>query len=327
MNKLRIVLKRRLVCISLVFIFFHVSAQQIPLITQYRDAISILNPGAIGADFFSDGYKGSVGLIQRKQWAELPNAPSTQILRGDYYAADRYGVTLMAGGHLINDQTGPTGLTGVYGKISGIVTSDAAYNGLSMGLSIGAVQYRLRAADLKLRDPDDIRAQEDRSKTHPDLALGVFYYQRLSGNLDDDYIYAGLSMPQALAFDVTFTDQDNRQFSTQRVRHYFANAGWYHFFGDESFIEPSVWLKYVPNTPFNADFNLRYRMRNTLWLGLGASVGGNIHAEFGVQLGKNLGFSNNVRIGYGFDYSGQKFGVYTGSTHEISLCYAFGSIK
>lgn len=299
-----------------------IHAQQIPLFTQYREMQGILNPAAIPHGFLTNQNKGAIGISNRRQWLDMPNPPTTQILRGEYFAADRTGVALLAGGYLMNDQTGPTGFTGLYGRIAGVITSDAEIGGLSFGLALGGVQYRLKTSLLKLKDPDDIRATEDRTKMYPDLSIGAFWYQKVGEFSSDDYVYAGLSVPQMMGLDLSIVDV-SKTLQYKRVQHYYASAGWYHYFSDGTFIEPSVWVKYVKNTPVNVDINLRYQAANTFWVGAGSSVSGNIHAELGVILGKNIGFDSNFRVGYGFDYSTQSYGSFTGTTHEINISYAF----
>jgi type IX secretion system PorP/SprF family membrane protein len=292
-------------------------AQQIPLFTQYREAHGVINPASINQDFFTNHHTKSFGASYRQQWAELKNPPTTQILRGEYFAANQQGVALLTGGYLMNDQTGPTGFTGLYGRIGGVITSDADYSGLSIALSAGAVQYRVKTTDLKLHDPNDIQAQQDRMQIYPDVGMGVFYYQKLSGNFDDDYIYGGLSIPQVLGLDLNFPN-GNGTFSTKRIQHYYANVGWYHIMG-ESMFEPSAWIRYVPGVPLSVDLNARYQMGANFWLGAGTSLSGNIHLETGIKLGSESAF----KVGYGFDYSTQAFGAYVGGSHEINLSVSF----
>lgn len=302
---------------SLSFVIFSY-AQQIPLFTQYREAHGIINPASINQDFFTNHNTKSFGLSFRQQWVELKNPPTTQILRGEYFAADHQGVALLTGGYLMNDQTGPTGFTGLYGRIGGVITSDADYSGLSIALSAGAVQYRVKTSELKLRDPNDIQATQDRMQIYPDVGMGIFYYQKLGGAFDDDYLYGGLSVPQVLGLDLNFPN-GNGTFSTKRIQHYYANVGWYHFMGESSMFEPSAWIRYVPGVPLSIDINARYQMGANFWLGVGTSLSGNIHLETGIKLGTESAF----KIGYGFDYSTQAYGAYVGGTHEINLSVSF----
>ena len=306
------------------FVLASVQAQQMPLFTQYREMQGVINPAAINYAFFTDQHKGSVGVSIRRQWLDMTGPPTTQILRGEYFAADRTGVAMLAGGYLMNDQTGPTGFTGLYGRIAGVITSDAEYSGLSIGLAAGGVQYRVKTSELKLRDPDDIQANQDRTQFYPDLSIGAFWYQRLDGTADEDYIYAGASIPQIMGLDLSVpTGISTQEVRLQRVRHYYAQAGWYHFFGEGSFVEPSVWLRYVPNVPLSIDMNVRYQAANNFWIGAGGSIQGMIHAEAGFILGKNMGYDTNIKFGYGFDYSTKSYGPFVGTTHEINLSFAF----
>ncbi|MBL7816852.1 MAG: PorP/SprF family type IX secretion system membrane protein [Saprospiraceae bacterium] len=299
-------------------------AQQMPLFTQYREMQGAINPASINYGFFTDRHNGSVGISFRRQWLDMQGPPTTQILRGEYFWSNYTGVTILAGGYLMNDQTGPTGFTGLYGRIAGVVTSDAEYSGLSLGLAAGGVQYRVKTSEIKVRDLDDIRATQDRTQLYPDLSIGAFWYQRLDGLADEDYVYAGVSVPQIMGLDLSVpTGVNNQEVRLQRVQHYYAQAGWYHFFGEGSFVEPSVWLRYVPNTPLSIDMNVRYQAGNNFWVGAGGSIRGMIHAEAGFILGKNLGYDTNIKFGYGFDYSTQTYGPFVGTTHEVNLSFAF----
>jgi hypothetical protein len=96
----------------------------------------------------------------------------------------------------------------------------------------------------------------------------------------------------------------------------------YLFFDNNSFIEPSVWVKYVPNAPVNVDVNLRYQLPGSLWVGTGGSTAGMLHLEAGVLLGENLGLNNSIRIGYAYDYSFRTFGPFVGGGHEINVSYS-----
>ncbi len=298
------------------------TAQQLSLFTQYRENTTLINPAAVESDFLAYGQNISFGASYRAQWVGLDNAPTTQTVRGTYLAAGMSGVALQAGGHIINDQTGPTGFTGFYGRIAGVLTDDPEYGGFSVGLSAGFVQYRIRASDLDLRDEGDVIGSVDQSQMNPDVGVGVFFYKAIGGRFVDNYIYGGVSVPQVLGLDLTFKDDQN-DFTTQRVRHFYGLLGFYKFFDNGSFLEPSVWVKYVQNAPTNVDVNLRYQLPVALWIGAGGSTAGTVHLETGFVLGENVGFDNFVRLGYGYDYSFSSFGPSAGSTHELNVAFSF----
>lgn len=307
------------ICISL-------SAQQLPLFTQYGEQIGILNPAALSNDFLIYQHNVSFGASFRQQWVGLEAAPKTQTIRGDYIFADGNSLGLIMGGHLINDQTGPTGFTGAYGRIAGIFSDDPYDSGISAGFSFGMVQYRVNVSEIKFLELNDVLITEDQTRLYPDVGFGVYAYKRLSGGgwLDDSQVYGGISVPQLFGLDLEFKDE-NDQFYTKRVQHIYGNLGLIKYFDDEQFIQPSVWIKYVPNAPVNVDFNLRYQMAPNFWLGGGASSAANVHLETGLILSEQVGAGNHFKIAYGFDYSFRTFGPSVGTTHEINLYYTFGN--
>ncbi len=300
----------------------YLQAQQLSLFTQYRENATLINPAAVESDFLAYGQNLTFGASIRNQWVGVTGGPKTQTLRGSFISTQWTGVTLQGGGHIINDVTGPTGFTGLYGRIGGVVTGDAEYGGLSIALSGGVVQYRVDADKVKLREDGDVIGVQDESQIFPDLGFGVYYYQMLGGAMDGDYIYGGISVPQILGLDLSFQDE-NGDFVVQRLRHFYGQFGLYKFFRDDSFIEPSLWIKYVANAPVNVDLNLRYQLPSSLWIGTGVSTAKNFHIDAGFVLGDNVGFDNLIRVGYGFDYSFSAFGPFAGSTHELNVTFSF----
>ena len=308
---------------SLVLVSKTLTAQQLSLFTQYRENIGIINPAAVENDYLAFGNNISFGASYRTQWLGISGNPRTQTLRGTFLADQMSGVAIMAGGQLINDQTGPTGFTGFYGRIAGILTDDPAYGGLSIGLSAGAIQYRVNASKIILREPNDILGTQNQAQIFPDVGFGLFMYKAVGGRYgSDNYLYGGVSVPQVFGLDLTFQN-DQGDFFTKRIQHFYGQLGFLKFFGNDSFLEPSLWVKYVPNAPANIDLNLRYQMPAALWIGAGGSTAGTVHLETGLNLGENLGLDSNVRLGYGFDYSFSSFGPFVGNTHEVNIAISF----
>lgn len=240
-------------------------------------------------------------------------------------STDYSPVNLILGGHIINDQTGPTGFTGVYGRIAGLLSDEPYDYGFVLGFSAGAVQYRVKASELILRDPGDIVTAENQQSIRPDIGAGIFAYKRLFGRAwDEDVIYAGVSVPQSLGMEVEFEDVDD-SFFMDRVPHFYGLVGMIKNTGKTSFIEPSAWIKYTEGAPVHVDANLRYQVSYHFWVGAGYSSANTIHLETGVLLGDDRGYGGNFRIGYGFDHAFTSFGPFVGTTHEINLAYSIGN--
>ena len=292
-------------------------AQQLPLFSQYRENYIAINPAMVSTEYLMYGQTLSFGASYRTQWRGFEGAPETQLIRGEYLY-DNGGFGLLTGGYLINDQTGPIGLTGAYGRIGGIFTDDPDFGGIAIGLTLGAVQYRVNTRELRLRDANDIIAMDSKTQIHPDVGVGIYYYRRI---FYEDYVYAGVSIPQALGFDLEFQDEGGN-FGVQRTRHFYAQAGMFHVLDGESYLELSSWAKFVESAPVNVNVNFRYQTDAIIWVGVGGSTAGTAHIEAGVQLGDNAGFDNTVRIGYGFDYTFSSFGPTVGTTHEVNVSYS-----
>jgi type IX secretion system PorP/SprF family membrane protein len=294
------------------------TAQQLSLFTQYRENATLINPAAMETDFLSYGYNLSFGASYRKQWAGISGSPETQSVRASYVNKNSSGVSLLAGGYVLNDQTGPTGFTGVYGRIGAVIGGDPEYSGLSLAITGGYVSYAVRASEIRLRDEGDIIGMVDQTQSHPDVGFGIYYYAM---DRADNMFYAGVSVPQILGFDLTYQDGAG-EYSVQRVQHVYAMTGYHFLFDNDGILELSAWGKYVENAPFNADFNLRYQTPSAFYLGAGMSTAGNAHLEAGLVLGDNVGLDNIVRIGYGLDYSFSSFGPSVGNTHELQVSFS-----
>ncbi|MFT4759788.1 MAG: type IX secretion system PorP/SprF family membrane protein [Paraglaciecola sp.] len=301
----------------LLLVFLNVNAQQLPLFTQYREYQTILNPAAIGSSYFAHDQNLTFGASYRNQWTGLKNGPTTAILRGEYLY-ENTGFSLLSGGYILHDETGPTSNTGVYGRIGGVISPDPYYGGISVGLTGGIVQYRVNGEEITLREQGDILDGESQSKISPDVGFGIYAYKYVRRG---DYVYGGISVPQVLGLDLSY-QTDNGEFQTQRIQHMYAMAGYLLRFKDESFVEPTVWAKYVKGADVNIDFNFRYQMQSTFWIGIGGSTSKAVHAEAGILLGNNAGLDNTIRIGYGYDYNFSSFGPFAGPSHEINISYS-----
>jgi len=299
-------------------------AQQLPYYTQYRELSGILNPAAISSNYMIFEQNGSVGASYRVQWADLAEAPRTFILHGDYLV-DAGGVNPLLGGYIMSDQTGPIATTGVYAKVGGVLSSKPERGGISLALTAGAVQFRVNSDKVRLRDDDDLIAQQNLTSLYPDVGIGFFAYQRLKGKkVKGDYIYGGVSVPQVIGPTLSLVDDNGAEFSVKRNQHIYGNLGFIHNLWNDSFLEPSVWVKYVPNAPINIDANLRYFFAEGLWAGAGGSSAQTAHVEFGFMIGDNIGYENNLKVGYGYDYSFSSFGPSVGGSHELNVSYVFG---
>ena len=291
-------------------------AQQLSTFTQYRDLQTIINPGAIPIDYFVYNNEPTLllGGTWREQWNKsgIEGAPSTKILSVDFLPPDREGVSLFAGGHLLLDQNGIFETTGGYGKLGAVM--DLYTGKVSLGLSLGFVQNRLQ-----FRPGANPGAIEDEfSGISPEVGVGVFYkhdFQRRSG-----FFYAGLSVPQVIGFSNTLESVDSSIIINQ-VQHLYGTLGMVRYRLDDVAFEPSIWIKYVPNTPLTVDINVRFQLADQFSIMGGYSIGSE-----SIQLSFNLLLKWDnalLKFGLGFSPSFANYGATFGNTFEPLIQYIY----
>jgi type IX secretion system PorP/SprF family membrane protein len=299
----------------LIAVFCPVKAQQLPIFTQYREYASFINPAAISSDFFTLQHRFSASASYRLQWEALEGSPQTQLLQANTLIEGGQSNALLLGGTLLHDQTGPISALGAYGRVGGLIAGNVEDGGVSLGLSLGVLQYRLDVSKIRLRDNNDVLPFENQSKIIPDIGAGVFVYRKID---NDNLYYGGLSVPQLASLNWQIANK----IGYKQVPHAFANVGWYHFFEEGRFIETSSFLKYSLYAPANADLNFRYQMMSNFWIGMGANSAKKIHFETGFILGERKDADYRVKIGYGFDYSFSPYAGYLGAAHEFNISFS-----
>jgi type IX secretion system PorP/SprF family membrane protein len=312
-------MKNIIIPILFVQISLVASAQQLSTYTLYRDNWNILNPAIVSNNYLIYDYNMTATASYRHQWAGLKDAPRNQAVHFEY-VPDSYNVVF--GGHLLNDKTGYLGMTGAYGNFAYRMDFQRTVEqSLIIGLTAGLVQYRARLSQIQLSENDDVAASVDDQQLFPDFGVGAFY--RYS-----DLFYAGISVPQTLGLNTTFRG-DNGEFAIHRTQHFYGIVGSYislDVVGDgASYLEPTVWVKYVPHTPLSLDVNLRYQFSNVLWLGVGGNLAKTLHAEAGVMLGENveLFYNGQLKIGIGYDHGFNPYSQFFGSSFELNLSYSW----
>ena len=308
-------MKNLLFFIAISLIGFPLTAQQLPLQSQFNDLQGIINPAAMNTNYLYSNYTFNIGVNHRSQWTGIPNAPKTNILYVDYvYENDPF--SLISGGHIIQDQVSRIKTTGFYGKIGGLFSSDPKEHGLSLGLSGGVIQYAINTQNAQLIDEDDVLALTKTNKLYPDIGFGVAFYKRLHKN--DDLVFGGLSVPQILGLNLAFRNDENN-FDLKRTQHYYAQIGYLrNLYRETSFLELTSWIKYVKGAPVNIDVNLKYQITDLLYIGSGLNSAGMYNGNLGLELNNRIG-DNIIRLNYGFGLPFFSTSPQFGSSHEIGL--------
>lgn len=236
-----------------VFMLVSVSAQQLTFNSQYMLNSYLINPAAAGVD-----NELSIASSFRQQWAGFKDAPKTQMISGNAQINDNMGV----GAIIYNDVTGPLRNMGFQGSYSyHLKMGDKSK--LALGVSLMATQHVLDGSSFILNDEVDNTLNGAKLKSfNPDATFGMHYF-------GDNY-YVGISIPQLIENKYRFGDDISA--ANKEVRHYYMTGG-YTFKVNEYFsIQPSMLLKFVPNTPFQFDINARAFYKENLWAGLSIEI-------------------------------------------------------
>jgi type IX secretion system PorP/SprF family membrane protein len=291
---------KKYIIISLLLILGSgLSAQQIPLLSQYTLNHYSINPAATGVD----QEVLPLTFSFRKQWAGIKGSPSTQYLSGDMNIAKAMG----AGVKFYNYQAGPMRKTGVELTYSYHLDLNEE-NKLAFGLSALIYQFYLNKPDMNIEDPDDpVFAGEDKMVV-PDASFGTYIY--------GSQYYAGISVPQLFNRNVDL--KTDKVLQEKQVRHYYIFGG-YNFYLNRYFtLEPSFMFKFVEAGLWQVDVNARAEYKKMFSLGVSFRSYESIAAMLGFRY-------EEFYIGYSYDFAIGGINVATFGSHEILLSYSFAN--
>ncbi|MBN2522474.1 MAG: type IX secretion system membrane protein PorP/SprF [Bacteroidales bacterium] len=288
---------QKYITIALVlFLSIELSAQQIPLLSQYTLNHYSINPAATGV---SDGLP--LTFTYRKQWAGIKGSPSTQYLSGDMNIAKSMGV----GAKFFNYQAGPMRKTGMELTYSYHVDLNPE-NKLAFGLSGLFYQFYLDKSRLTVEDTDDdVFSGVDRMVV-ADASFGTYLY--------GEYYYVGISVPQL--FNRNIDLKTDKVLQEKQVRHYYLFGGYKFFLNRYFTLEPSLMFKFVEAGLWQVDVNARAEYKEMFSLGVSFRSSEAIIAQ--------LGFAyEEFFIGYSYDFAIGDLHTATFGSHEVLLIYTF----
>jgi len=274
--------------------------QQLPL---FHQNIEDLNPAFIPDSYHKYNLNNSIDLRYRMQWVDIKDAPRT--MSGSFTNwNDDYN--LLLGTEVINDVTGPTQFTGVYGKVGYGVMLDRDWQ-LNFALKGGVVQYRVKGDKLNFLESGDY-ANNNANKIYPDFSLGTMLYFK-------EKYYVGMAVPQVMGLNLD-VEGENGDFKVKRVQHYYGVAGARFAMYDQTWLELSSEVRYLANVPIYFNGNLSLELQEMLWVT--ASMSSSKELRMGIGFFEGIGDSM-LKAGYVFSHFFQGYGPDYGSTHELTV--------
>ena len=274
-----------------------VQAQQEPLYTQFQFNKLAINPayaGSRGATSFTSLY--------RHQWQGISDAPRTlsfnvhSALRNPKYAL---------GVQVINDRLGVTNNTGIMVDYAyRLPLGSAAKSTLSFGLEAGVNYYNVALTEAIIHDSGDPNLQANFQKWLPNMGFGMYF--------SSPRAFAGLSVPRLIQNNLV-PDGVVAPIQSKQFRHFYAMGGYVFDLGEFVKFRPSALLKYVQNTPLQAELNGSFLFIDRMW------VGGSYRTDGSVDANLEVNITHQLRIGYAYDFVVGELGNYTTGSHELLI--------
>ncbi|MFA4868382.1 MAG: type IX secretion system membrane protein PorP/SprF [Pedobacter sp.] len=301
--------------LSLLFILgliFSVKAQQDSQFTQYLFNGMHINPAYAG--YKEDIY---VQSFYRSQWAGVKAAPKSFSLAADGAFNDgNVGLGLMVS----NDQLGAQTYLTAYANYAYRIRIDEGSQ-LAFGIGAGMMQLGLDGNKLEgYRPGDALIPLGSQSNIVPDARFGVYYANKK--------YFAGFSATNMLAKYMAKKNTEDLMVPVPQPHFYFTAGALLHLNEDVK-LKPVMLFKDDTKGPSSLDINTFLLLKETIW------IGGFYRSSFDLYkkdyqkstLSKQNAIgailevfaTENVRIGYSYDYSLNKLRDYNYGSHEISV--------
>ncbi|HWZ35618.1 MAG TPA: type IX secretion system membrane protein PorP/SprF [Mucilaginibacter sp.] len=310
-------MKRLILIFVFMTTFISARAQQDAQISQYLFNGLYINPAYAGykSDFFVSGFF-------RSQWTGLEGAPTTASVAIDGAVAnDAVGLGLM----LQRDQIGAQSTVSAYTNYSyRIQIGDNEDSRLAFGIGAGIVQSGIDGNKLHpVQAGDNYIPTGYHSFLSPDARLGFLY-------TNDDW-FVGASVDNLLPqYTHPASTASSLGVPIPKPHEYFTAGGIFDL-NDATKLKPSILIKDTPTAPTSMDINTFFLISEKLWLGGTYRTAVPLYNKPNLQKGlptqsamvATVEFfaSDDLRIGYAFDYSLNKLSTLGYGSHELSVSF------
>ncbi len=279
-----------------------VKGQNEPLYTQYINNQLTFNPAYAGSNELL-----CAQLTSRNQWVGFNGRPVTNA-----FTIHSPIISKQMGGGLsiVNDQLGPIYQNSIYVDYAyKLKVNEKGY--LSLGLKAGVDISQFNKSDMGDFINDDPSFNEAAENSFSlNFGLGAYYVS--------PSFYVGVGVPRLVKN--SFNSPEQVQFEATAL-HYYLSAGAILDINKELKYRPSFQSRVVMNAPVLMELMNWGIYKNTYWLGVGYRLNDS------VNLGLQVQASQQIRVGYTYDYALSDFGKYSQGTHEVSISFDFSFRK
>lgn len=283
---------------SVFFMMPSARAQQDSQFTQYMYNTIVVNPAYAG----SRGSLSMIGLY-RNQWIGLDGAPETL----NFSAHSPIGIKgIGLGLGFTSDKLGPTSESSVTADFSYTINLERDLK-LSFGIKGGVFIWNLDPNKLTIYNPNDYNLrQQDQSSP----IIGAGFY------LHTEQWYVGLSSPNILE---TQHYDDIKVSTAAEKTHLYLIGGYVFTLNPNLKLKPAMLAKAVVGAPLAIDISANALLYDTVTFGLAYRFDAAVSALAGFQI------SDQIMVGYSYDYDTTELGNYNNGSHEIFLRFELGT--
>ena len=304
-----------------------VSAQQLPIYSQYLYNKFLINPAHAG----SDGYT-SLNLTAREQWIGYSGAPRTYSLSWQTrFLKKPYDVKLKAsnrttyrpktdgkvglGAYIFSDRNGLIQRTGFQVTYSYHMWIQE-YTQLSLGLAMTGYHFIINANETSFEDPSEPWLTDNLRKGVfvPDADVGLYI---LNPRFD-----FGVSAQQLFGAAAKIGDYAYRNFHMNR--HFYTFGSYYVPIANKQELEPAVLIKMSEELRPQADLGVTYIYDQSLWSGITYRTGGGLIANIRIKYVPKQTMKTAMFFGYAIDFTLSQIQRVTYGTHELTFAFKFG---
>lgn len=275
------------------------SAQQEPQYTQYMFNTVSVNPAYTGTREALN-----VLLLSRLQWMGIEGAPRTY----DFTIHSPISNYQMGIGlSLVSDSYGPVSnqyLNLNYAYHVNITEKTV----LSMGIKGGIYNYHVNLTGLNFGEARPYINENPEQKFLPNAGMGLYLFS--------DRYYVGASVPRIIQ-----TELDGEQITPGTLgdleRHYYLMGGLVFDLSSDLKLKPSMINRIVEGAPLSTDFTAQLLIRDTYW------AGATYRHDEAVALLASVQISNQLMVGYSYDFQLTELGTFNTGSHEIVISYDF----
>jgi type IX secretion system PorP/SprF family membrane protein len=270
---------------------------------------------------YNPAYAGSVQGIEfnasyRNQWTGFDGAPKNIVASG--YGTLKKKPMMAVGGFVMSDKVGLIQRSSFQASYSYHLKLNKATH-LGFGVSVGGVQYNVKAYNAKPYDKEDAFLRNDILNANAlDANSGLYLYSKK--------YFLGFSSTQMFNSKIHWENTNGKL-----TPHSYFNAG-YNIVLDkkkkEWVLQPSVLARFSKPSPSQYEITLRGIYKELAWLGMTYRTYKDEKwkgASFSMMLGTTIG--KQFTVGYSYDYALSIMQNYSSGSHEIILSYLLASKK